>query len=648
MAQAFAALASSDSGVRSAARIALEHQDVALWREQASGPLAPQPSILGVVALARTGDPNVDGAAVAARLIALEPAVRGTPLEKEWLRGAELWHLRAMKTAPADADRLRAALLANFPAPAGAEDAADLDIHRAALLAKLGAPEAVAVAVALLERPEAVAAPVIDPALLARGGGYGKAIRDMQANAPATQKIGLVHGVRDAAAGWTPELRSRFARSIAQLRRATGGNSFQGFLSRMADEFNALAPISERVELAALAKGETNAEPSVSARGPGRTWTEEAILALGPKLAAGRDLREGRRAYRAAQCAQCHHGGGNGVGGGLGGAGGPELTGVANRFSLADMAAAIIDPGKTISDQYQNTDFKMKNGRTTTGRIVGEENGMLEIRTVLLSDVREKIRKANVVRTSPSPVSPMPSGLLDALSEGEVLDLLAFLRSGGDPSDPAFAPVDQDGRLKIFSSARPSKAGLAAFTFDPKFWSIENGDIVGRTTAANPAPHNTFLIWNGEVRDFELDVELKVVGNNSGVQYRSQAFETVRLRGPQIDAHPAPAYVAMLYEEGGRGILAENGTSTTIAADGSRANAALPSGGVKAVIAEWHTYRVVAKGDTVSHFLDGKPTVVFTDRSKDAPKGGAIGVQIHAGEPTEVRVKSIRLRRLDG
>ena len=649
VAQAFVALDSTDIGVRSAARIALEHQDVALWRERATGPLTPAASILALVALARAGDPGSDGPAIARRLTALESVVRGTPLEKEWLRGCELWHLRGMTTPPAESEALQAALLANFPCPAGLADSGDLDIYRAALLAKLGAPEAVSIAVALLERPATVvAATVIDPALLARGGSYGKAIRDMQANAPATQKIGFVHGVRDARAGWTPELRTRFARSIAQLRRATGGNSFQGFLSRMADEFNALAPLSERAELAALAKGETNVEPSVSARGPGRVWTEEAIVALAPKLNAGRDHREGRRAYRAAQCAQCHHGGGNGLAGGLGGAGGPELTGIANRFSLADLATAILDPGKTISDQYQNTDYKMKNGRTTTGRIVSDENGILEVRTVLLSDVREKIRKANVVRATPSPVSPMPSGLLDALSEGEVLDLLAFLRSGGDESDPAFAPADKEGRIEIFSSARPSKAGLAAFTFDSKFWSIENGEIVGRTTKESPAPHNTFLIWNGEVRDFELDVELKVVGNNSGVQYRSTRFEAARLRGPQIDAHPAPAYVAMLYEEGGRGILAEHGTSTTIAADGSRTNAPLPSGGVKADIAEWHTYRVVAKGAAVSHFLDGKQTVEFVDRSKDAAKGGALGVQIHGGEPTEVRIKSIRLRRLDG
>ena len=50
----------------------------------------------------------------------------------------------------------------------------------------------------------------------------------------------------------------------------------------------------------------------------------------------------------------------------------------------------------------------------------------------------------------------------------------------------------------------------------------------------------------------------------------------------------------------------------------------------------------------MEHFLDDKPTAALIDDSADAPKGGKLGVQIHGGEPTEVRVRSIRLRRLDG
>ncbi len=644
VAAAFPALSSKDAGVRSAARIVLEHQDPAQWRERALTERDPQAAVLALVALCRTGEATRDGDAVAMRLAALEPAVRGTPVERSWLRACELCLIRL---APVDgslsgADALRTAVEAHFPAGEGVADASELDMHRAALLVKLGSPRAVEVTVALLEKPDVRRAPEIDAALLARGGPYGKAVADMIANAPATQKIGLVHAVRDAKVGWTPDNRMRFSRAIAGLRKASGGNSFAGFLNRMGEEFIANAPEADREFLAQTSAGRSMDEPAVAPRGPGRAWTVEELVALGPKLSMGRDHREGMRAYRAAQCAQCHRAGG------IGGSGGPELSGVSRRFSLEDLASSLVDPSRTLSDQYQNTDIVLKDGRKVTGRIVADSKDAIEVRASLLSDARDTIAKADIASMSPSPVSPMPANLLDTLSEGEVLDLLAFLRAGGDPGDPAFSKIDDDGFLEIFSASQANPRALEAFAFDPRFWSLENGEIVGRTTTANPAPHNTFLVWNGEVRDFELEVDLRVVGNNSGVQYRSEVFDGVRLRGPQIDSHPAGKYVAMFYEEGGRGILAEHGTRTTIAADGTRSNAPLPSGGFTADIAEWHNYRVVARGNTMEHFLDGKPTAVLVDESADAPKGGRIGVQIHGGEPTEVRIRRIRLRRLDG
>ena len=644
VAAAFPALSSPDAGVRSAARIALEHQQPAQWRERALAATEPQSAILALVALCRVGEPDVDGTPVAARLTALEGAVRGTALELPWLRACELWILRfgSKSTAVGGGDALRDAVLASFPAKAEAADAAELDMHRAAILARLGSPKAVEVAVTLLERPDVRSAPQIDAALLARGGPYGKAVQDIIANAPATMKIGLVHAVRDAAAGWTPDLRMRFARAVANLRKASGGNSYAGFLSRMTEEFVALAPEGEREFLASTAAGKSANEPAVAPRGPGRTWTAEAIVALSPKLVAGRDHREGLRAFRAAQCAQCHRAGGTG------GSGGPELSGVSRRFSPEDLAAALVDPSRTVSDQYQNTDIVLRNGRTVTGRIVADAPDAIEVRTSLLSEARDTIARADIASMAPSKVSPMPANLLDTLSEGELLDLLAFLRAGGDPTDPAFAKLDDDGFIEIFASSNASPNPLAAFTYDPRFWSVEGGEIVGRTTAANPAPHNTFLVWNGEVRDFELEVEMKVVGNNSGVQYRSVAFDGVRLRGPQIDAHPAPNYVAMCYEEGGRGILAEHGLKTVIAADGTRTTTPLERAGPSPDISEWRTYRVVAKGNAMRHALDGLPTAALVDDSKDAPKGANIGIQIHAGEPTEVRVRKLRLRRLDG
>ena len=650
VARVMTALSSSDAGVRSAARIALEHQDPSLWRARAIAETSAQSSILALVALARAGDPSIDGSAIASRLVELEPTVRDTILEKEWLRACELWFLRiaSSKANEADAANIIKSLCAHFPAEESNADAYELDMHRAALLAKLGDPRAVEVAVALLDRPDVRTAPKIDAALLARGGPYGKAVADIIANAPATQKIGMVHAMRDAKNGWNPALRAQFARDIANIRKGSGGNSFAGFLNHMTEEFVANAPEAEREMLVSVASGKSANEVAVvMARGPGRVWTVESIVALGPKLVAGRDYNEGLRAYRAAQCAQCHRVGS------IGGSGGPELTAVSRRFSLADLALSLVDPSKTVSDQYQNTDITLKNGKIMTGRIVSDSPDAIELRTSLLSEARDTIKKSDIASRAPSKVSPMLEHLHDGLNEGEMLDLLAFLRSGGDAADVAFAGSDDDGYLEIFSSVnangKTADTALAPFTYDPKFWSIENGEAVGRTTAANPAPHNTFLIWNGEVRDFELEVEFQVHGNNAGVQYRSVVFDHCRMRGPQIDSHPNPPYVGMMYEEGGRGILAERLSKVAIAADGTRTTTPFAGESEPAAdITQWHTYRVVARGPKMTHYIDGDATVQVIDESKERAVGGSIGLQIHAGEPMEVRMRKMRLRRLDG
>ncbi|MFM7262044.1 MAG: family 16 glycoside hydrolase [bacterium] len=640
--RAFAALSSNDEGVRSAARIAIEHQDPSLWRGRALAASGARPSILALVALCRMGDAELDGAPVAARLAALESEVRGTPLEREWLRACELWMLRfaSRSTSVRGGDALRAALLANYPAIQAASSVGmtwELDLHRANLLAKLGAPEAVTVAVALLERPDTSVPQPVDAALLARGGPYGKAVADMLANAPATQKIGLAYAIRNATKGWNTDLRERFGRSLAALKKGTGGNSFAGFLNRISEEFVSHAPEGERDRLAAAIGGRSIDATLPTPRGPGRAWTVVEMVALGPKLVGGRDYAEGLRAYRATQCAQCHRAGG------IGGSGGPELTAVSRRFSLEDLATSLVEPSRTISDQYENTDFRMKDGSVVTGRKVGETADAIEVRTSLLSDARETLAKADIVSASRSPLSPMPANLVDTLSESELLDLLAFLRAGGDAGDSAFVKTDDDGYLDIFNGS-----STAGFTFDPRFWAIEGGVLVGRATASSPAPHNTFFVWNGDVRDFELEVVLKVNGNNSGVQYRSELFGEHRLRGPQIDAHPNSPYVAMCYEEGGRGILAERGTALSIAADGKRTTSVLAgAGGAAPNTGEWHTYRVVARGNRMEHFIDDVPTATVVDDSKERAKGGKIGFQIHAGEPTTVSVRSARLKRLD-
>ncbi|SVE37555.1 uncharacterized protein METZ01_LOCUS490409, partial [marine metagenome] len=63
---------------------------------------------------------------------------------------------------------------------------------------------------------------------------------------------------------------------------------------------------------------------------------------------------------------------------------------------------------------------------------------------------------------------------------------------------------------------------LDGWNGDPKFWKVADGAIVGQTTKETPTRGNTFIIWKGGVlKDFDLTLDFKIEGGNSGIQYRS-------------------------------------------------------------------------------------------------------------------------------
>ena len=101
---------------------------------------------------------------------------------------------------------------------------------------------------------------------------------------------------------------------------------------------------------------------------------------------------------------------------------------------------------------------------------------------------------------------------------------------------------------------------LTGWEGNPKFWSVVDGAIVGRTTPENPTKGNTFLIWrHGLLCDFELRLSWKIEGGNSGVQYRSRDYGNWVAGGYQADIDANHRYTGILYEERGRGIMVNRG-----------------------------------------------------------------------------------------
>ena len=187
---------------------------------------------------------------------------------------------------------------------------------------------------------------------------------------------------------------------------------------------------------------------------------------------------------------------------------------------------------------------------------------------------------------------------------------------------------------------------------NPDFWSVQDGAITGRTTKENPTKGNTFIIWRGgEVADFELTLQYKIVGGNSGIQYRSFEVENNKwvIGGYQGDFEAGKTYSGILYGERFRGILANRGQKTVIGENGKPTvvGSVGDSNEIQSKIKheDWNDYRIVAKGNVFKHFINGVQTIECTDEDDAARASGVLALQLHAGPPMTVQFRKIMIKR---
>lgn len=227
--------------------------------------------------------------------------------------------------------------------------------------------------------------------------------------------------------------------------------------------------------------------------------------------------------------------------------------------------------------------------------------------------------------------------------------LLAFslaLVSCGVGSARAESPADEAGFRSLFDGE-----SLKGWEGKKEFWSVRDGAITGQTTAENPTKGNTFLIWrDGKLGDFELRLKFRIVGGNSGIQYRSEELPDFVVKGYQADFEAGTKYIGICYEERGRGILALRGQKLTINEDGSKDVAKEPTCDEQEMLASlnkegWNDYVISAQGNHLVQKINGFTTVDITDNQKDkAAAKGVLALQLHAGPPMLVQFKEVRLK----
>ncbi len=216
------------------------------------------------------------------------------------------------------------------------------------------------------------------------------------------------------------------------------------------------------------------------------------------------------------------------------------------------------------------------------------------------------------------------------------------------PSVSADEPADQSPVIEMFNGQ-----DLSGWRGRDDLWSVEDGVITGRTSAANPIKKNTFLIWSeGRPSDFELTCEFKIEGGNSGIQYRSKIKDEAAyvLGGYQADIDYSLKFAGINYEEKGRGILALRGQRVTLQPNGEKeietfGDATEIGKVIKA--GEWNRYRIVADGNRLQHFINDTLTSEVIDLDADKrSEQGVIGLQIHVGPPMTIQFKDLRLKLL--
>lgn len=428
----------TDRFIRFAARIAVENQPVSQWKERALNEKDPVILTQAIIALARQGNTNLKDQALKS-LMNVNYAQLSESQQIDFVRAFELV-LSRMGLPDANIKAQVAAYLnPQYPAKTN-----ELNRELSKVLIYVEAPQALEKTMALLAtaKDDNFGQNTLTQSsdLILRNPQYGMDIAKMLSNVPPAQQTFYATALSQAKTGWTPQLQEKYFQWFYGAFKYKGGHSFVGFIDKARK--SALANVSkDRFAYFNTISGDSLVRQGgiyvVDAvqppKGPGRNWTMKEALPIADSGIKNRNFEQGKAMFTASLCISCH------TMNGEGGLAGPDLTQLGTRFSYRDMLEAIIEPNKTISDQYGATVFYLKEGGSVLGRLISQDNAKYTIsQNPFAPQTTREVLKKDVVRTRISEVSPMLRGMINRLNAEELKDLLAYLKSGGKKQDTIF------------------------------------------------------------------------------------------------------------------------------------------------------------------------------------------------------------------
>lgn len=412
-------LSDPDRFIRWAARTAIEHQPLTVWSTRAFSERDPAKQVEALLALARVAgvcpihrkpdSPPVDEALrgkLIDALVALEWSQLNHEQRLSLVRTVEIVLNRFGLPDKARVEKLITKLDPQFPAATR-----ELNWLLCETLAFLQSPTVASKGIALIE-----SAPTQEEQL-----EYARSLRFLRA-------------------GWTTELREAYFEWFLKAANYRGGASFEAFIEFIRTDAEASLPESEKAALAELLARKPirkSALENLSAMFAGRSPTQWKLDELSAATQTGlkaRNFENGRKMFAAAGCFTCHRFGNEG------GMTGPDLTAAGRRYSPHDLLDQIVNPSKVINDQFSAVTVVTDSGSIHTGVIVNLSGDSLTLNTDLTDpNLRVSIDRKQIEQLEPSKTSPMPENLFSLLTKDEILDLLAYVLSGGDPKHDFFA-----------------------------------------------------------------------------------------------------------------------------------------------------------------------------------------------------------------
>jgi putative heme-binding domain-containing protein len=411
-------LADQDRFIRWAARVALEHQPVASWADKALYETDPSVQLEALLALTRvTGvcpqhlksttdqETSAYGPRIVDALLSIDPQTLDPSSKLTLVRTLQIAFNRFGAPSETVIAKAISRLDPLFPAKS-----TELNWLLSETLAWLQSPTVAAKAMALIQ------------------------------SAPTQEEqMQYARSIRMLTAGWTNELRQEYFEWYLKAANYQGGASFTQFIQMMRDDAVASLDDTTKSELAELLAREPERKSVLENLGEifdGRTptpWTLDELATAAESSLSERSFDAGRQMFAASGCFACHRFGNEG------GMTGPDLTAAGRRYSARDLVDQVINPSKVINDQFSAMKVLTADGQIHVGVVVNLSGDNLTLNTDLTNpNQRVTIDRKEVEQMAVSEVSPMPAGLFDRMTKDEILDLLAYVLSGGDPQHEVF------------------------------------------------------------------------------------------------------------------------------------------------------------------------------------------------------------------